>query len=499
MKTETQALDDHQVKLLVEVEPDELDTAKRKAARSIAKRVKIPGFRPGKAPYNVIERQVGEAAILEDAIEILAQDVYPKAVDVAGIKPYGPGMLESIPSMEPPTFEFVVPLQAEVDLGDYANVRIPYEPDEVTDEDVENSLNELRERHAVIEPVDRASLEGDMVRIVLSGTRINPEEENNTLINERTLPVIIESEKAEEDSNEWPYPSFSRDLLNVSAGEEKDLKHTFSDESPYESLRGVTADFKVKVEQVSSRTLPNLDDDFAISYSDSENLEDLRKSIHSELQESRINDYNQQYDDNVITTILDQAKLKYPPQMVERELEDLLHDFEHRLEQQGLDLSTYLKINQKSEEEFREELAESAENRLQRSLVLYELANAENIEVSEEDVQEETVNTLNALSRALPEEEFRKLTANDQIQNLVSSIMADMLVRKTIKQLRAIASDNKSILQEEILNEEEIEEEQNDISEVEKATKNEQDLADDVETQSTDETEIINEEVLEEE
>lgn len=499
MKTETQALDDHQVKLLVEVEPDELDTAKRKAARSIAKRVKIPGFRPGKAPYNVIERQVGEAAILEDAIEILAQDVYPKAVDDAGIKPYGPGMLESIPSMEPPTFEFVVPLQAEVDLGDYAKVRIPYEPDELTDEDVENSLNEMRERHAVIEPVDRASLEGDMVRIVLSGTRINPEEENNTLINERTLPVIIESEKAEEDSNEWPYPGFSRDLLNVSTGEEKNLKHTFSDESPYESLRGVTADFRVKVEQVSSRTLPNLDDDFAISYSDSENLEDLRKSIHSELQESRINDYNQQYDDDVITTILGQANLKYPPQMVERELEDLLHDFEHRLEQQGLDLSTYLKINQKSEEEFREELAESAENRLQRSLVLYELANAENIEVSEEDVQEETVNTLNALSRALPEEEFRKLTANDQIQNLVSSIMADMLVRKTIKQLRAIASDNKSMLQEEILNEEEIEEEQNTINDVEKEAENEHDLADDVETQSTDENEIINEEVLEEE
>ena len=127
MKTETQNTDDHQVKILVEAEPDELENAKRKAARAIAKRVKIPGFRPGKAPYAVIEKQVGAGTILEDAIEILAQDLYPQAIEDAGIKPYGPGMLENISSVEPAKFEFLVPLQAKVNLHDYQEVRIPYE------------------------------------------------------------------------------------------------------------------------------------------------------------------------------------------------------------------------------------------------------------------------------------------------------------------------------------------------------------------------------------
>lgn len=445
MKVDTQILESHEAKILVEAESAELMDAKQKAARKIARRVKIPGFRPGKAPYNVIERQVGEATIIEDAVEMLAQDLYPRAIEDAGIKPYGPGTLENIVSIDPPQFEFLVPLQAEVKLGDYQAVREPYSSPEVSGDDIDRAIDQMRERFAVVEPVERAAAVGDVVRVHLSGTRNHPGDgEDNVLVNERTLPVIVEEEDAD-TTHEWPYPGFSRELLGLSSGDEKKLIYTFTEDSPYETLRGVEASFDVNVEQVSSRSLPELDDEFARTASEHGTLADLRIEIQKELEANAKNQYHQDYDEKVLNQIIEQSTLKYPAQMVDRELDDMLHDLGHRLEQQGLDLEMYLKMNQKSEDELREDMRSSAEERLKRSLVLFELSRAENIAVDEADVQSETINTLNMLSRSLPENEMRKLAGSNQIQNLVSNIMADMLVRKTIEHIRGIASDGLSI------------------------------------------------------
>ena len=154
MKIDSMPLEDHEVKLTVEVDPESFESSKRRAARKLSKRAKIPGFRPGKAPYPVIVRHIGESVILEEAVEITIEDIYPKVIEETEIKPYGPGALEGIPEMDPPTFEFIVPLRATVDLGDYHSIRRPYELKKITDEDVEDVINNLREQQAVIEPVD---------------------------------------------------------------------------------------------------------------------------------------------------------------------------------------------------------------------------------------------------------------------------------------------------------------------------------------------------------
>jgi trigger factor len=445
LKIEKQNLDDHQVKLVVEADENELASAKAKAARSIAKRVKIPGFRPGKAPYHVIERQVGAGTILEDALEILAQELYPQAIEEIGLKPYGPGSLESIANVEPPTFEFVIPLQAEIELGDYQAVKIPYDPEEVTEDEITDALNNLRDRHAVVEPVERVAQTGDLVRIQLSAERIEPEaDQDPVLINQRELPVIIEPD-GQDNEHEWPFPGFSRELSGLAVGATKDLEYTFADDSHYESLQGTKARFHIQVDQVSGRELPELDDEFALTASEYETLDELKTAIASELADAKLSDYHRDYDDQVIEKILTEATLKYPPQMVDRELEDMLYDLQNRLAQQGLDLETYLRINQKTEEDVRIEFRDAAVNRLERSLILFELARREDIEVSEQEVQSETIGTLNALSQSFSQEEMQKLTSQEQMQNLVSSIMADMLVRKTITHMRALASDNKSL------------------------------------------------------
>ena len=192
MKIETEIQEDHQAKLTVEVEVDVMEGMKRRAARKIARRVRIPGFRPGKAPYQVIVRQLGEGAILEEALEMLVEDIYPKIIEDTEIKPYGPGSLDNVVSLEPPVLEFMVPLDAEVTLGDYRSLRKPYEPSEVSDDDVNKVLENLRERQAVIEPVERPAQEGDLVTVRLSATkRTQVEDEDPNLISERSAPMIV--------------------------------------------------------------------------------------------------------------------------------------------------------------------------------------------------------------------------------------------------------------------------------------------------------------------
>ena len=146
MKIEKEVLEDQQVKFTVEVDSDQLEAAKRKAAKKIARRIKVPGFRPGKAPYQVIQRQVGDEALLEESIEILVNDVYPQVIEDAEIDPYGPGNLENVLSLDPVALEFIVPLMPEVELADYQSVRLPYDPPEITDTEVEAVEQDFRQQ-----------------------------------------------------------------------------------------------------------------------------------------------------------------------------------------------------------------------------------------------------------------------------------------------------------------------------------------------------------------
>ena len=192
MKIETEKLEDHQVKLTVEVDSEQLESSKRKAAKKIAKRIKVPGFRPGKAPYQVIRRQVGDEALLEESLEILVQDIYPDILKEADIEPYGPGNFENLVSLEPLTLEFVVPLMAEVELSDYHTIRFPYDLPEISDEDVETVENDFRQRQAVEETAERSVEVGDHVYYKVSAKRFEEEEEveEGNLIEERSTSII---------------------------------------------------------------------------------------------------------------------------------------------------------------------------------------------------------------------------------------------------------------------------------------------------------------------
>jgi trigger factor len=435
LKIETQFLEDHQAKLTVEVEPDQMEEMKRRAANKLSRRVKIPGFRPGKAPYPVIQRTVGEAVIVEEALDLLVEDIYPKVIKEAKIEPYGPGKLENVASMEPVTLVFVIPLDAEVTLGDYRSMRKPYEPKPVTDQDVADAIKELQERQALVEPVERAAQEGDVVTIRLSGER-KDDEENKVLLSERSVPVIIRSA----DKDEWLFAGFSKNFIGLMAGAEGSVEHTFPADSEHEELQGVTAEFRYAIENVKSRTLPDLDEAFAKSLGDFETVEALRDNVRTALEAQSKAAYNETYDNEIIEETIESSQFIYPPQMLDTEIDQSIKDLENRLNQQSLDMDIYLKSRNKDLDGLREELKPSAEKRLKRGLVLFELGKVEDIQIKQEELEAEAINTFDYLQRSLPERDARRLTNRNIRDNVLNNVMVEMMTRKTIERLRDIFS-----------------------------------------------------------
>lgn len=439
MKIEKQFTEDHQAKLIVELEPQHLEAAKQRAARKIAQKVKIPGFRPGKAPYPVILRTVGEAAILDEAMEFLVNENYPKIIEEAGIKPYGPGSLENIQKMDPPTLEFLVPLDAEVTLGNYQSVRFPYELKPVTDEDVEQTVEDLRDRLAVFEPVERAAEEGDQVYIHLSSERKEVKEgQSLTLIKDREVPVTINP--AEKDATkEWPYPGFSRTLLGLKAGDEKVVEYTYPEDAYLESLRSTAAIFRIKIDDIKLRKLPELNNEFAQSVGEFETMEDLRKMVRENLERQGKSEHDEEYNNRVITEILKDTQVKYPPQMLENEIDLMMRQLESRLSEQKLDMPTYLKTRRMEEADLRKEISPAAEARMKRSLTLFEIAKAESIKVEPDELQNETVRTLDSINRMYSPKEARKMVSEPFINNMVTSIAADLTIAHTFERLQSFA------------------------------------------------------------
>lgn len=440
MKIESQPLDDHQVKLTVEFEAGVLEDYKRRAARHLANRVKVPGFRPGKAPYQVIARQVGDAALTEEGLEMLVNDKYAQIIDESGVHPFSSGQFDKIVSTEPLILEFSVPLEPEITLGDYQALRRPYELKEISDEDVDEVLENLRERQAVLEPADRPAAEGDVVSVHLTGARLNPaEDQSDNLVEERTYQFLVRAAGKHAD-DEWPFPGFSQNLVGLSVGDGKTLSYQFSEDYQFETMRGVEGSYQLVVEEIKSRDLPELDEEFVKTIGEYADLAALKAEIRSSLEQQALETYNQVYDDAILAELVEQSVVKYPPQMLESEQNNVVDNFKHRLEQQGTDLDLYLKSREMDLDGLKEEAKPVAEERLKRSLVLLEVAKAENIQVSEEELQSQTMLALRSLNQTLSPEDARRLTDERIMNNLVGNVMLEAMSRKAEERLRDIAS-----------------------------------------------------------
>jgi trigger factor len=398
LKIEKQIQDDHQARLIVEVEQEKMDSSKRRAARKMAERGKIPGFRPGKAPYPVIVRYYGEQAINEQAIDELVEEIYPKILEEAGVNPAAAGSLESIDNLEPPKLTFRVPLAPEVDLGDYHSVRMPYEWSAPGQEELDAALEDLRQMYASTENVEREVQTGDYVLVDVKGelakSQEGDEDRSGGLSRTGFATFVRETDRDEE----WPYKGFNKELVGLKAGDTKTVEHKYPKDDGDEALRGRTVNFEVTVKTVRGVILPELDDDFAKTTGAGETLDALKEAVHKDVENRSRAEYDDKYFVDLIEKIKEGATIKYAKHSLEHEGEHVLEDLQQRLTQQGLDLPTYFKMRNTTQEKFVEEEVEPvAKKRLERSLILDELIRKENIQVDNTSLDAEFNSTLSEL------------------------------------------------------------------------------------------------------
>ncbi len=261
MKIETQPRDDHQVTMTVTLETTQMEGAKRRAARKISERKSVPGFRPGKAPYDVMVRTFGVGAILEEAVDLLLDEIYPKALDETKLEPGASGSLEKMEDLEKePKFTFVVPLAPKVELGDYRVIRISYDWKEPDEKEIEKSIEDLRQMYAKTETVDRPIQQGDFVLVDLKGEKVRPTEGETPIIERAGFPVFI---RKDEKADEWPFAGFSSELVSASVNDLKSFSHKFPKDHADEALKGMTVNFEATIKMVRGSILPDLNDEFA--------------------------------------------------------------------------------------------------------------------------------------------------------------------------------------------------------------------------------------------
>ncbi len=422
LNIETVYQDDQQAKVTVEFTSNAFEGYKRRAARKIAKRVKIPGFRPGKAPYNVIVSNYGEGAIIQEAIDLMLDEEYPKILDEAEIKPSGPGNVESIESYDPPKFVFMIPLEPEVDLGEYREIRKDHEMEDFDVAEVDNFIENLKKNAATIVPSEAPAAPKDLVYFTLSGEYLNPAEDEDPTITDKTPQQIEIPEEGKAPEDEWPFKGFSAALTGVKAGDVKELEHTYPEDDPDTERQGKTAVFTVEVQSVKTIELPELDEELLQKYGDFATEEDFRDFLEQRMREEHVNKYESEYYNAVLDEIIENATIKYPPQMLEHEQEHVLEDIKSRLKQQNLDIDTYLKLRETDEETFiKEEVVPVATKRLERGLVIDALVEAEGLQIDEDLLQENISGILNEfLYSGVNPEDIQKQLANEDFSRMIS-------------------------------------------------------------------------------
>jgi trigger factor len=446
LKIETFDRDDHQKLITAEADMETLEQFKHQAARKISAEAKIAGFRPGKAPFEVVRRIYGEKAIHDEAMNLMLDNIYPQAIKEAGIEPYGPGQLQDVSQTEPPKFTFLVPLMPEVVLGDYKAIRSEYNLPVVGDDRVEEVIHRLQRRTAISTPVEKAAVEGNMVDIKITGRlQVEVEGEDNILVPETTRQMIAGDSRdfTDADGNEWPFPGFAAKLVGLSAGEEHTFEYSFPDDGSLDDLTGKDAIFSVSVERVYELELHPLDDEFAQSLGSYETYEKLVESIKQDLQTEQTNSYNRDYIEGLIEKIVADSSVKYPPTALENEIEHVITHFEERLKRDQMDLDTYLKTRSLTREEFIEqETKPVAEKNLKRNLVLEEFSIREKIQIT----NEETQMILNmAQNQALQDPSMKSLakggvTKKQVAENLARSTINEIFNQRMMNRLRDIAT-----------------------------------------------------------
>ena len=425
MKVTSEELPERQVKLQIEVDDERHAQAMEEAYRKLAPRVQIRGFRPGKAPRPLIEKQLGHHRLLDEAMEILLPKVYQEVIEEQDLSPVASPNVELV-SHEPLVFTATVPLRPVVELGDYeASLRVPREAAIVTDEQVEESMRELRRRYGTIEPVDRAAGQGDIIRGNLRA------EVDDTVLYEQDE---IEYRLTEEALSSLP--GLLDLVIGLKKGDEKDGESAVSADFDNARLAGKTVKYHVLISEVKEEKLANEDDAFAKEVGEGfESVQALRDRIRGDLQQAADDAALNEYQGKVVDALLEASGIEYPQVLLDHEIDHILEEQANLNPQDQRAQELYLARLGKSEQEVRESVKDEAEQRLKRSLVLSQFAETEGMTVEDTEIEAE----LDSMASQAGEQgdTIRRIFDNE---NGRETLRRSLLTRKTLARLVELGS-----------------------------------------------------------
>ncbi len=422
MELQVEPQENHSVRLTITLDDETVNRARREVARALSKRLHIPGFRPGHAPLGAVVRAVGgEEAFNLELADYLAKQVYPKALDEAKIDPYGPGKIVEVKASP---FQIVahVPLEPTVDLKDYRTIRLPFPEIVVSEEEIEQELEKLREENVIVQLVERPAMLGDLVEVWVQAK------------NQDSGEIALEGEDEMVLTTEGKYellPGLSEFIVGMSAGERKEFTLTMPEDVSYDTMSGATLDVTIEVKRVNSRTLPDINDELAQTVGNFTTLAELREDLRKKLAKRK----EAEEEDNFAVQVLDAfaalAEVRYPPEFIEDQLNKVVEEYFEDIERTlKMPFKEWLKIRNQTEEGIREELRAIAESRGRRGLVMRALAQAEGLTVDDEEVDDRIAYIAGPRTNATV---MRALNASDLRRTIKSKILSGKVLERMVQ------------------------------------------------------------------
>jgi trigger factor len=422
LEIEQHETENRELQLTVRVDEARVEEAMRQTARKFAHNVRIPGFRPGRAPFRVVRNWVGAEALRAEAVDSIAADIYQEAIEQVDVVPFAPGSLDDI-EVDPLVLHITVPLRPKVDLDDYRSVRVEPTPVEATDEAVNEAMRAIQEKHALLEPANRPAQEGDVVIADL-----HAEEDGDVVLSREKAELVLDSAKL------YPDTPFVENIVGMSAGEEKTFPLVLEDEDT-DGSHELT--YTVMVHEIKSRFVPPLNDELAQEEGDFESLLDLRIHVREQLTEVAQQEADAGYVEEVFDQMRERATVIYPPAALEQEIDRMVSEMEERFSRQGWSLDDYLKLQGKTIEDLREELRPEAENYLVRSQITYALVKAERLGVADQELESKVQERLGQMKDLQEDtaQQLRELYTKGQGRMLMTN---QVLMDKFAERLKAI-------------------------------------------------------------
>lgn len=424
MSVQVEKLEKNMAKLTVEVSAEDFKAAIKKAFNKNKNRFSIPGFRKGKAPQAMIEKMYGEGVFYEDAADEAINASYAEAMKESGLDIVSrPEVtIEKIGKDEPFVYSALVAVKPEVTLGQYKGVEVEKADASVSAEDVEAELKKVQEQNARLLTVeDRGVEDGDQTVIDFEGFVDGKGFEGGKA---EDYPLTIGSHSF--------IDTFEEQLIGKKIGEECEVNVTFPTEYHAADLAGKPATFKVTVKEIKVKELPELNDEFASEVSEFDTLDEYKKDVEKKLAEKKEIEANSKNEDAVVAKVVENATMEIPDKMIDAQAENMVQDMARRMQSQGLSLDMYLKYTGMTVEQMKEQARPDAEKRIRTRLVLEAVAQAENIQISDEKVDEEVAKMAEAykmevdkLKSYMSESDIKQMKEDLAVQQAVDLLVAE--------------------------------------------------------------------------